>query len=270
MSEARDRAWTALRQAPQVGLDLIGPRSDPWSAWARGALIMSMGDYARAIGGLEPLTFQGDEVGGLAAARIASGLRQLDDHAAAVGWDERAMAASGQAVVDGIVGRAADAVGATDVELAARLLSQAHDQAATVRDEIRIAWVACEVSLLQGQAQLAAAHAHRSHRMSLALGSPRHVVKSALFWAAAVRSDDPQTSLDLLQRGFARAQALSLRPMMWPMVNVMGHRAGVEQVAAAGQAVRYIEAHLPEGAGEQWRRRGDIAQLRDTGVGSPG
>lgn len=258
MTGHQERAWAAIRQAPQLGLSTIGGRTDPWSQWATAVLIMSTGDFREAFRILEPLIAAGDEVGGLAAARIASGLRQMDEHAEAVAWDDRAMAVGGQALVDGLIGRAADAVGAADPASAAGYLATAARGARQLRDQVRVSWVACEISLLKGHAQIATAHAERAHKMSVTMGSPRHIVKSTLFWAASARDLNERVALDLLHRGYTRAKALALRPLLWPMVAVLGDLASPEQRAVAGHAVEYIRAHLPPGHGSGWSRREDL------------
>lgn len=256
---SRHGAWAALRQAPHVGLRMLGGRTDAWSTWARGTLVMSTGDYAAATRLLTPLSTADDEVAGLACARLASGLRQVDEHEAAVAWDERAMSGPGQAAIDGWVGRAADAVGMADADLARTFLSQAESSADGLRDHIRIGWVACEIALLQGDVDAAARHAQKSFRLSLVFRSPRHETKSALFWAAALRHSQEEQAMALLRRGIARAQELTLRPFTWPMVMVMGDRATAGDEAAAAAAVAYIAAHLPPDAGDSWLHRPDIA-----------
>lgn len=260
-----------MRQAPAMGIATLGARTDPWSEWARAVLTMSVGDYRSAFDLLEPLAKCDDsEVAGLAGARIAAGLRQIDEHALAVSWDDKAMQSCGQAVLDGVIGRAADQVGVGDAAGAARYLAGAPSRCRTMRDDVRVAWVACEISLLKGQYRVAAAHGERAHKVSTAMGSPRHLVKSSLFWAAADRAAaatvDATTSealwFGLLHRGYSRARALSLRPLLWPLVAVLGEEASPEQRRAAGQAVAYLCDHLPPGLGETWATRADIAELR--------
>lgn len=268
MNANQDRAWAAVRQAPALGMSTLGTRSDPWSEWARAVLTMSVGDYAGAFDILEPLTkCDSAEVAGLACARIAAGLRQIDEHPLAVAWDDKAMAAAGQAVLDGIVGRAADQVGVGDAAGAAGFLAGAPARCRTMRDDIRVAWVACEISLLKGQYRIAAAHGERAHKVSAAMGSPRHLVKSMLFWAAADRAAVPTGSeavaFALLHRGYNRARALSLRPVLWPLVAVLGDEASPEQLRVAGQAVTYLCDHLPAGLGADWANRPDIVDLRN-------
>ncbi len=225
---------------------------------------MATGAFDESFDLLMPVCEMGGEVAGLSCARIASGLRQIDEHAVAVDWDRRAIHGEGQSVTDGLIGRAADAVGAGDPTSAAHYLFRAHRRVTQMRDEVRVAWVACEISLLKGHFAVAAAHAARSHRLSLAMSSPRHVVKSILFWAASVRPLDPGLAVDLVHRGYGRAQSLSLRPLLWPMVAVLGDQASPEQRVEAGHAVRYIQAHLPGHYGAGWAQRADIVEWRLT------
>ena len=261
---SREIAWAAVTQAPQVALSTVSGRTDPWSRWAEAVVTLALGDYRGAFDALHPLCERDDEVGGLACARIASGLRQIDEHEAAVDWDERAIAAGGRATNDGLVGRAADAVGMSDPDLAASYLGAGRERAVDLRDEIRVAWVAEEICLLKGQYPLALAHGERAHRLSLALGSPRHIVKSALFASAAGRATGAAGTVALLGVAFSRAQALALRPMLWPIVTVLADDATPAQRVAAGQAVRYLHDHLPPGFGSAWTGRSDIGTLRHT------
>ncbi len=263
MTAPRAAAWRACRRAPRAGLADLADRDDPWATWARAVLVMSCGDYGGAIAPLESLADQGDpELAGLACARIASGLRQIDEHAAAVAWDERAMATAGSAVTDGLVGRAADAVGAGAPDTAARFLAQARARATGDRDHIRIAWVACEIALLGGRPRHASDHADRALDLSRHLGSPRHIAKSTLFAAAARHGTDPLAARQLLAGGWEEVRDLHLRPLLWPMVLLLGSAATPPQRTAAAEAVTFIGAHLPPGAGAVWRARGDVARLR--------
>jgi hypothetical protein len=64
------------------------------------------------------------------------------------------------------------------------------------------------------------------------MGSSRHIVKSSLFWAAALRADQPQRAVDLLAGVFDQAVVMSLRPLIWPIVTVLGDRATPQQRSA--------------------------------------
>ncbi len=203
----------------------------------------------------------GDERAGLAAARMASGLRQLDEHAAAVPWDDLARAGHGRAVVDGLVGRAADAVGLGDEAAAAEYLDQARQCVTHSRDRIRVAWVACEIDLLSDRPAAAAAEADRALETARHLSWPRHQAKSALFLGAALRHSDPERAIPLLHEVASEAEQLSLRPLVWPVVLVLGDEATAAERRWAHRAVRVIESQLPAGVGGGWAARADIAQL---------
>ena len=259
---AAESAWAATFQAPRAGLARLGPAEDPWALWARGVLLQAGGDYAAAFGLWEPLTAAGDELAGLAAARMASGLRQLDEHAAAVAWDDLAQAAPGRAVTDGLIGRAADAVGIGDAATAAEFLAQARRLVGHPRDQIRVAWVACEIELLTGHAAAAAAEADRALETARHLSWPRHQAKSALFLGASLRHSEPERAIPLLHEVASQAEQLSLRPLLWPAVLVLGDAATDSERRCAGRAVRVIESRLPAGVGSRWVVRADVAQLR--------
>lgn len=98
-------AWSAVLAAPNAGLELLGGRRDRWAQWSRAVCVMAAGDYAGAMNCFESLRGGDDEVAGLAAAAIASGLRRLDEHAAAIPFDERAATMPGRAGSDGLWAR---------------------------------------------------------------------------------------------------------------------------------------------------------------------
>lgn len=257
-------AWRAVAQSPATGLAELGLQDDPWAQWARGVLAVAVGDYRSAFEVLLPLaTTPADrELTGLAMARVAAGLRQLDEHQQARGWDQRATRTSGQAVIDGFVGLAADAVGASDPASAAGHLSRAEGLAVTVRDHIRISWVLVEIALLESRFGDAAEHGQRSTRLAEQWGSVRHIVKSRLFWGAALDAREPASAADVLAPAYDLALAAQLRPLLWPIVAILGERATETQRHAAGEAVRYILGHLPPGHGLTWAARADIERWR--------
>lgn len=176
--------------APLAGLAALSGRDDPWSRWATGALLMSLGDFGTAWTHLVEIARIDDEVGGMACARLGSGLRQMQEHRAATAWDRRAQASSGQAVVDGLIGEAADWVGLGRPADAASRLAEARTLAATWRDHVRVGWVSTEIALLRGDTPAAVSSAQSSLRQSEEANSPRHIVKSELFWERppAIRS----------------------------------------------------------------------------------
>jgi hypothetical protein len=261
------QAWAATFAPPLVGLAELAELAEladaegPWGRWARGVLLQAGGDYATAFALWEPLTTTRGELAGLAAARLASGLRQLDEHLAATQWDDRAITAPGRAATDGLIGRAADAVGVGDAVAAAQFLARARERADGERDQIRVSWVACEIDLLRGRPRSAADHASRAHDIATDLAWPRHQIKSALFLGAALRHHDPARATRLLHHTAMRAEQLSLLPLVWPTVLVLGDEATTIEHQWAAHAVQVIESQLPGGVGRSWAERGDIAHL---------
>lgn len=251
------RAWRAVQLAPQAGLELLGTAGDDWSTWARGVIQLALGDFATAFGLLQLVAAKPGEAGGLASAKIASGLRQLDEHEAAVAWDTRARGGEGRAVPDGLIGLAADAVGRADPHAAAAYLAQARGVADGWRDEVRMAWVATEIALLQGRD--AVPPAEQAYAWSAAQGSPRHRVKSGLFLAAALQASNPSRATVTARGALVEAGELALAPFVWPLVAVLADEATPAELVAGADAVRFIAARLPPGHGAAW-----LARMRPT------
>lgn len=249
----QQRAWQAVRLAPRAGLLLLGTAGDDWSTWARGVIQLAMGEYAQSFELLRRVAAKDGEVSGMAAAKIGSGLRQLDEHDAAAAWDERARDSTGRAVVDGWIGLAADAVGRADHVGATEYLTAAGRLANGWRDDVRMAWVATEIALLRGHD--ASAPATQAYEWSVAHRSPRHRVKSSLFLAAALRGSDPERATALARAGLVSARELELAPFVWPLVAVLGDQASPAEHAAAAEAVHFISARLPAGHGTAWLTR---------------
>lgn len=264
MTAELERAWAAVRRTPADGMALVGGTDDPWACWARGVLLLARGDFVRSFGLLRGPARRTDELGALSCARIASGLRQIDDHHQAIAWDARAARTP---VADGVIGLAADHVGTQDPAGAARLLVGVRP--AGTRDVIRRSWVACEIALARGRTRAAVVHAERALRVSRSWG-PRHELKSTLFLAAAVQDHDPERSRRMLRPALAAATRAQLWPLVWPMVAVLGEDADVAETAAAARAVGHIAARLPAQAGERWLARPDIARWLALGGASTG
>lgn len=290
----RDRALAALGLSSDAARASLAGHRNPWSNWAHAVLLMAEGSYRDAFatftvlagdrafaptvgsardpgpGGARapaPGSARGaalaadEELSGMAAAALASGLRQLDEHAAAVAWDDRALASSGIAAVDGWIGRAADEVGLGRADRGAAYLDRAAPLVDGWRARTRMEWVRTEIALLQGDVATAETHARRALAEAEDAESPRHVVKSRLFLAVARRSTKPQASAAELRQALAEAMAMRLRPLVWPAVVVLGGDATPQERAAGGEAVRHITAQLPEGYGLQWCRRRAISDL---------
>ncbi len=257
MTPEESRARAAVRELPRDGLAQLGEASGPWADWGRGVLLQARGDFRTSFPLLRTsidTAGSDDVVRALAAARIASGLRQLGEHGHAVAWDRRATRVP---LADGWIGLAADQVGSGDAAAASALLARARPT--DTRDRIRRAWVSCEIALLQGRPTNATAHATRALRWSHTWG-PRHTIKSTLFLAASVRSSDPDRAVRLLGPAQIAAVRGQLWPLVWPMTAVLADRADTDQTATAARAVGYISARLPTEIGDTWSTRPDISR----------
>lgn len=260
---ARQRALASLRLDPVAASAALDGFDDAWSRWGRGVVLMAVGSYREAFAIFAPLADAEDgELAGLAAAALASGLRQLDEHLAAVGWDDRALVSEGVARVDGWIGRAADEVGRGRADRAAAYLGRAdEDSGGGWRDRTRLGWVRTEIALLRGDLAGAEAHACGAVEAASAAGSPRHLAKSRLFLAVVRRSAQHKAAVAELRAALAQSAAMRLRPLMWPAVVVLGDDATLRERHAGAEAVRHIAAHLPDGYGLGWRDRSDVNLL---------
>lgn len=244
-------------------------RTDPWSRWAEAVAVMASGSYREAFATFAPLAANTDaELAGLAAAASASGLRQIDEHAAAVPHDERACARPGQGRCDGWIGRAADEVGLGRPAEAVQCLERAATTAQGWRDRVRLGWVQTEIALLQGEWAHAEEYAEAALAQAAAAQSPRHVVKSQLILAVVRRRTRPEAGLALLRDVVATGAAMRLRPLVWPAVLVLGADATAAERLAGAAAVRHVSAHLPPDRGMRWRERADVASLLEAAAGN--
>jgi hypothetical protein len=213
---------------------------------------MAMGDYAGAFSRLRPMAGDHGELAGLAAAALASGLRQLGDHRLAVPFDDLAIASCGAGRVDGLIGAAADRVGMGDAAAATEALRRARSEAAWWRDEVRCDWVATEIALLTDVPQDAVVAAERAAACAAAAESIRHDVKSRLFLAVARRVAEPGGAGPILHQVVRDSRRHHLRPLLWPAVSVLGAAATADEAAASRAAVGYIAGHRPAGVGAGW------------------
>jgi hypothetical protein len=259
----RRRALAGLALAPEEARADLAGCGDAWARWGDAVALMACGSYRSAFATLTPLTDHADtELAGMAAAALASGLRQLDEHPAAVSWDERACGSAGQALVDGRIGLAADAVGLGHPDEAARHLDRAVALAGGWRDRTRVSWVRTEVALMRQDWMQAQAQATQALEEATAVPSPRHVVKSQMFLAVVRRHLRPEAGIALLHETVAAGRAMRLRPLIWPAVVVLGTDATPAERRGGAEAAGHIAAHLPEGHGLGWSRRPDVLRLR--------
>lgn len=244
--------WRAVFLPPRQGLELLVGHDDPLALWARGVCLMAGGDYDTAFAMFASVGPAGSEAAGLAAAAIASGLRQLDEHTAALDYDHVAADSPGAARVDGLIGTAADRIGLGDRAAARQALDRAEPHLVDWRDRVRFDWVSAEWALLTGAPHDAVRHCEAALAAARAAGSLRHRVKSALFLAVAHDTLAPGSGAAQLHGVVAEAAAARLRPLVWPAVLVLADRADEWEREAAREAVAHIGDHLPPGTGSRW------------------
>ena len=260
--------------------------------WLRGVALGACGRYGEGLDLLEALlavptvTARDRLVIALVAAASASLHRQLGLHARARELDERGRQAAEplgpsatEALLDCLVGLAADAVGLDDAQGAvagvarAEVVAAERGDAAGWRPRCRLEWVRAETALLTGDPAAAEAAAVRALQLAEDAAAPRHQAKSLLFLgvAEATRRDDQEAStraVTTLRRSAALAESLGALPLVWPARAVLGAllagtdpAASREQLEEARSAVRVIAERLPPGLRDPWLARPDLAAL---------
>lgn len=252
------------------------------AAWLLGVCLAASGRYGSAMAVLEPLaSSQPAEpdrrlFASLAAATLASVLRQLGRHEDAREWDQRASdtsAGAPEAEFDARLGLAADAIGLGDAETAARELIAAAEHAAGRNDwwrqRVRLDWVRSELALLTDQPQEAVERAAGAVALAEGSGAPRHVAKGTLFTGVALlHSGDLESAASSLRRAAGLAESLGATPLVWPARAMLGALVGesapgesTKALASAQAVVRQIAADLPEPYAADWLARPDISAL---------
>jgi hypothetical protein len=175
---------------------------------------------------------------GLAGATLAAHRRQLGGHAVARGLDAAALRRVlplldgatapadpdgldvAGAVVDGLLGLAADNLGVGRLSAAARFVRHAGGVAAGWRGAVRAGWVRAELALAGGDAAAAVEPAERAAAVARQSRAPRHLVKSDLVLAAALLAAGTPAGRsragELVASATARARSLGLRSLVWP------------------------------------------------------
>lgn len=290
-----------------------GARSEGLAAaWLRGVALGALGRYGEALAELGPLAAAvspeapdasagaaGADAGGealfgsFAASTVASLHRQLGDHLTARSRDAAALAAAAplgeagvEAVLDALLGLAADAVGLGERGEAEAGLARA-EEAVTRRHTpgwrptVRLGWVRAEVALLSDQPGLAIQRATEALRTSEQAQAPRHVAKSLLFLGVAQASVPPTADTPArasaasaavtLRRAASLAENLAATPLVWPARAMLGALLAVSDpresarcLASARDAVHAIAARVPEPLRSHWLARPDVAALLGT------
>lgn len=224
--------WPYLSAGRLASAAGCGPRC----RWLAAVVLGAQGCYAAAATLLTELRARACEpVGALSAATLAAHRRQLGGHDAARGLDAIAVRRSVDphpscapdddgidqegAVLDGLLGLAADNLGTGRLTVARMLLERANKHDAGWRGRVRSGWVQAEVELAAGQPAQAVSHASRAVRQARVRGALRHIIKSNLVLAAAL------TGLGESARPRARALVLealdtahthALDSLSWP------------------------------------------------------
>ncbi|GAB3591117.1 hypothetical protein GCM10027446_08010 [Angustibacter peucedani] len=198
----------------------------------------------------------------------ASGWRQLGDHDRADELDGEAvercaglLGVAGEAgpgprladaLADAWTGWAADAVGRADLSAAVERWRQAgcvvelaDQQPGHWRRATRLAWVRCEVALLDGDPVTAREAA--GDAVASSAPSDRHRAKSLLFSAVAHEPSTEQGAADL-----EAALVLADRLGLAPLVAVGGPLAGPAWAAATARCRAVVREHLPTGRTSGW------------------
>ncbi len=251
------------------------------AGWLLGVCLASAGRYGGALEVLDPLadgagSAESRVLGALAGATAASVHRQLGRHAAAQGYDERALdrcGGTGEAGFDALLGLAADAVGLGDAPVATARLDEAAalvgDRADWWRQRVRLGWVRAEVALLQGRPDDAVGAAHAAVDLAEQSGAPRHVAKGLLFQGVAqLEAGNPDDAAALLRRAGLLAESLGTLPLQWPARAMLGALLAEEApaesqraLAAARRAVTAIADDLPPHLRDEWLSRPDVDAL---------
>ena len=220
--------------------------------WLRAVAAGGQGRYAIARADLAELVRR-RPAGGLASLALStqgSFLRPQGSHLQARGWDGTALARAGQnaeAVVDALVGLAADALGVGRLAAAAALLERAEEAHARTDDPpprlaIRLAWVRAELAMAAGDGVAARGFAQFGVELA-AKAAPdlrRHQVKSDVVLAAALCSaGDLPASRRVADTALADSEGAGLVPLRWAV------------------------ACLLAGIGSAQHSPGEVAEIRD-------
>lgn len=190
-------AELAFGDPPQIappwlpGLRPAGPRA----SWLAGVALGAAGRYAAAMAVLVPVTAGTDRVyASLAASTVASHRRQLGAHQEARRWDSfglsrlSGVSSAEGAMEDALLGLAADAIGAGELDRCTRLLRTVHSRGTMThwRSRIRAGWVATERLLAHGERAAALTEATRTREYAGSSHSQRHITKSDMLRATCL------------------------------------------------------------------------------------
>jgi hypothetical protein len=276
-------AVSALEQAVVLAKQQGRTAEVAAAAWLLGVALGAGGRYGGALTVLSPLveaagTSDAPETrlfGALAAATMASLHRQLGRHAAARELDERGLGLAGdspEAVFDGRLGLASDAVGLGELEPAREHLAAAaglvenHDE--WWRQRVRLDWTRAEVALLAEEPEEAVVAAAAAVERAEQARAPRHVAKGLLFQGVGeVQAGHPEAAATL-RRAATLAEGLGALPLVWQARALLGALVAdddpaesARSLAAARSAVLAIAGDLPASLREEWLARPNVSAL---------
>lgn len=266
MSTAAAATANALHDAAfgaDPGAWPLPPATEPLQWWLRAVAAGGQGRYASALADLDRLRrlTVNDALASLALSTRASFLRQLGWHDRARTWDGRAaaLAATGEAGADALIGLAADALGVGRFAASARALERAADALADTdcpRLPVRFAWVSAELAMFRGEGGRAVGHAERGAHLAESVGSARHTVKSQVVLAAALCSrGDLDASRRVAGNALDAAQRLGLVPLQWAVASLLADIGADDRSPAQIRGIRDAAAEAVIRWGGVWRRR---------------
>ena len=238
MHEAALRA-AAFGSDPSCPPAATASPATPLAALLAAIVLGAQGRYAAAATFLAALRRGPDLLlASLASSTLAAHRRQLGGHAAARALDGEAYAlavglqtepdpdgldAAG-ARTDALLGLAADNLALGRLAAARRLAARAADENAGWRAEVRGGWVGAEIELAAGRGTEAIAPARRARETAVAREAKRHVVKSGIVLAVALRAadvPDHRTITDtLVGNALDDCEKYELFSLLWPALLV--------------------------------------------------
>jgi len=278
--------WLVFHGAVDEALPLLGDvgrtgRPALYARWLRGVALGACGRYGEALEGLEPITADAPEYS-MARSLRGSLLRQIGCHDLALIADREAMASAATpgAAIEAMTGLAADAVGLEDVPAATQSLSQARDLLDRVasdphtvavwwRHHVRLAWVECEVALLESRYSDAVAHATLALDAAEGATAPRHVAKSLLFLAVSeIQLGQPESAIPRLRRCLMLSTSMGFLAVAWPahavlaaLLKATDPRAAHDHFVQASAIADTVRDGLYGELATRWDARADIAAL---------
>jgi len=220
--------------------------ASPRDRWLAAVTLGGQGRYAAAAATLRDLVAGPDPLfAALAGATMAAHLRQLGGHEDARRLDAAALSRLPSrsepdpdgvdqtgALVDALLGLAADAIGLGRVTEAARLHAAA---VAAAGDErvwrvtVRIEWVATEVALAAGRFAAAVPPAERAVAAARAAQAVRHTVKSTMMLGAVLTAggtpDGRRRAQGLLTEALTASLTWGMFSLAWPSASLLADLA---------------------------------------------